>query len=54
VRDASPEIRPGDEVAVRHGGEVRAVGTARLGSREMKDFDRGEAVHVRHVREASP
>jgi len=54
VRDASPEIRPGDEVAVRHGGEVRAVGTARLSSREMKDFDRGEAVHVRHVREASP
>src|SRR5438552_11464174 len=27
ARDASPEIRPGDEVAVRHGGEVRAVGT---------------------------
>ena len=54
VRDAAPEIRPGDEVAVRHGGEVRAVGTARLSSREMKDFDRGEAVHVRHVREASP
>src|SRR5437773_1010873 len=54
VRDASPEIRPGDEVAVRHGGEVRAVGTARLSAREMKDFDRGEAVHVRHVREASP
>src|SRR5881398_421174 len=54
VRDAAPEIRPGDEVAVRHGGEVRAVGTARLSSREMKDLDRGEAVHVRHVREAPP
>ena len=54
VRDASPDIRAGDDVAVRHAGEVRAVGTARLGAREMKDFDRGEAVHVRHVRGAPP
>ena len=49
VRDAAREIRPGDEVAVRHEGEVRAVGTARLGWREMRDLKRGEAVHVRHV-----
>ena len=54
VRDAAREIRPGDEVAVRHGGEVRAVGTARLGWREMKDLRRGEAVHVRHVLERPP
>ena len=54
VRDAAREIRPGDEVAVRHEGEVRAVGTARLGWREMKDLRRGKAVHVRHVLERPP
>jgi len=51
VEDASPEIRPGDDVVVRHAGEVRAVGTARLAWREMKDLRKGEAVHVRHVLE---
>jgi archaeosine synthase len=54
VRDASRDIRPGDEVVVRHDGDVRAVGTARLAWREMKDLDRGEAVHVRHVLKPSP
>src|SRR5438309_1016300 len=54
VRDAAHEIRPGDEVAVRHEGDVRAVGTARLAWREMKDLRRGEAVHVRHVLERPP
>src|SRR5881628_3286650 len=54
VVDAAPEIRPGDEVVVRHRKEMRAVGTARLGAREMVDFRRGEAVHVRHVVDAPP
>jgi archaeosine synthase len=54
VIDAAQEIRPGDEVVVRHGGEVRAVGTARLNSREMVDLERGEAVHVRHVVPTKP
>jgi len=54
VVDAAPEIRPGDEVVVRHRKEVRAVGTARLSGREMVDFRRGEAVHVRHVVEVPP
>src|SRR5438445_701711 len=54
VVDAAPEIRPGDEVVVRHRNEVRAVGTARLSAREMVDFRRGEAVHVRHVSEVPP
>src|SRR2546427_1467199 len=54
VVDAFPEIRPGDEVVVRRGNEVRAVGTARLSGREMVDFRRGEAVHVRHVLEVPP
>src|SRR6266511_622762 len=48
VVDAAREIRPGDEVVVRHAGEVRAAGTARLSWREMVDLRRGEAVHVRH------
>jgi archaeosine synthase len=54
VEDAAPEVRPGDEVVVRHKGEVRAVGTARLGWREMKDLERGEAVHVRHAKGPPP
>jgi archaeosine synthase len=54
VEDAAPEIRPGDEVVVRHGGDVRAVGTARLAPREMRDLVRGEAVHVRHARQKPP
>jgi archaeosine synthase len=54
VRDAAHEIRPGDEVVVRHDPDVRAVGTARLGWREMKDLRRGEAVHVRHALAPSP
>jgi len=54
VEDAAPEIRPGDEVVVRHGADVRAVGTARLAPREMRDLSRGEAVHVRHVRPKAP
>src|SRR6266705_1695361 len=54
VLDAAREIRPGDEVVVRHRKDVRAVGTARLSGREMVDFRRGEAVHVRHVIETPP
>src|SRR5207247_9373969 len=54
VVDAAPEIRPGDEAVVRHRKDVRAVGAARLSAREMIDFRRGEAVHVRHVVDAPP
>ncbi len=49
VVDAAREIRPGDEVVVRHDSDVRAVGTARLSGREMASLERGEAVHVRHA-----
>ncbi len=48
VTTASPEIRIGDEVAVVHASEVRAVGTARMPWREMMEAERGEAVRVRH------
>lgn len=49
VTGASPEVRIGDDVVVRHGSEVRAVGTARMNPREMADTERGEAVRVRHA-----
>ncbi len=48
VLDAHGGIRVGDEVVVRHGDEVRAVGVARMNPREMVGSGRGEAVHVRH------
>lgn len=48
VLDASPEIRSGDEVFVHHGGEVRAVGSARMNGLAMTALKRGEAVHIRH------
>lgn len=51
VMGAAPEIRIGDDVVVRHAGDVRAVGTARMTPREMQDAERGEAVHVRHALE---
>ncbi len=52
VVDATPDVRVGSEVAVVHGGDVRAVGVARMNAREMVDLGRGEAVRVRH--RASP
>lgn len=48
VVDADPGIRIGDEVFIHHGGEVRAVGTARMNPSEMISLSRGEAVHIRH------
>ena len=48
VTGADDRIRVGDEVVVRHGGEVRAVGVAAMNPREMVDLIRGEAVKVRH------
>ena len=48
VKEATPDIRIGDEVCVHHAGEIRAVGTARMNSLEMVCLERGEAVHIRH------
>ncbi|MFQ5552957.1 MAG: archaeosine synthase subunit alpha, partial [Thermoplasmata archaeon] len=48
VDGAHQDIRVGDEAVVRHGGEVRAVGVARMNLLEMTASNRGEAVHVRH------
>jgi len=49
VTNASPEIRIGDDVAIAHAGDVRAVGVARMPPREMELAERGEAVHIRHA-----
>ncbi|MFQ6012950.1 MAG: DUF5591 domain-containing protein, partial [Thermoplasmata archaeon] len=48
VDAAHEDLRVGDEAVVRHGGEVRAVGVARMNPVEMTRSNRGEAVHVRH------
>lgn len=48
VLDASKDIRIGDDVAVVHKGELRAVGTAVMSPEEMMESKRGEAVRVRH------
>ena len=53
VDEAHEDLRVGDETVVRHDGEVRAVGVARMNPVEMTSSTRGEAVHVRHkVRKA--
>jgi len=47
VLDADKEIRAGDDVAVVHGTEVRAVGVARMSGPEMLRCKKGEAVRTR-------
>lgn len=48
VEDATDDVRIGDDVAVRHEADVRAVGVARMCAVEMRSAQRGEAVHIRH------
>ena len=50
VESAGKEIRIGDDVAVVHGGDVRAAGVAMMSPAEMELAERGEAVHIRHVK----
>ena len=42
------EFRNGDQVAVEQGGEITAVGIARMAPREMVTMERGLAVEVRN------
>ena len=49
VEGATPDVRIGDDVAVVHKGDVRAVGVARMCAAEMALAERGEAVHIRHA-----
>lgn len=51
VTGASDDVRPGDEVVVMHGDDVRAVGTAEMSGAEMTAMKRGIAVKMRHVAE---
>jgi predicted RNA-binding protein (TIGR00451 family) len=54
VTDADPEIRPREEVVVINAeNEVLAVGRALLSGTEMKAFNRGIAVRIRHGAEKS-
>jgi len=48
VEDATDDFRIGDDVIVRHGRDIRAVGVARMTPVEMRAANRGEAVHIRH------
>jgi archaeosine synthase len=48
VLDATDDIRPGDEVVLVHGGEVKGSGIALMSGRQMKLMGRGGAVAVRH------
>lgn len=48
VEDATDDIRIGDDVVIRHGDDIRAVGVARMTPTEMRSAERGEAVHIRH------
>ncbi|MFQ5885119.1 MAG: PUA domain-containing protein, partial [Thermoplasmata archaeon] len=52
VTDASKEIRIGDDVVVRHKGDVRGVGVAMMNWKEMVESGRGEAVRIRHKKRA--
>jgi len=54
IESASEEIRIGDDVVLRHGGEVRGVGVAQMSSIEMIESERGEAVKVRHALRSKP
>lgn len=49
VRRVDPTVRPGDDVVVVHeGGDVLGVGRAELPASDMRDFETGMAVSVRH------
>jgi len=47
VLSATSDIRPGDEVAIVHDGELRAWGTARMAYYDMAAESKGKAVKVR-------
>ncbi len=48
VLDATPDIRPEDEVVLHHKGEVKGVGIAKMPCSAMKDLKKGVAVKVRN------
>ncbi|MFB6189258.1 MAG: PUA domain-containing protein [Halapricum sp.] len=49
VQAVDPDVRPDDEVAVvHHDGELVGVGRAELPASDMREFETGMAVSVRH------
>jgi uncharacterized protein with predicted RNA binding PUA domain len=48
VTEADRDLRPGDEAAVTHDGELLGVGRVELPAAGMADFDRGMAVKIRN------
>ncbi len=51
VEGASDDVRPGDDVILVHGDEVRACGSAEMSGAEMAAMSRGIAVKMRHIAE---
>ncbi|HUR61614.1 MAG TPA: DUF5591 domain-containing protein [Candidatus Thermoplasmatota archaeon] len=49
VEGADPDIRPGDEVVLMRGEEVKGCGTAVMSASEMVHLNRGVACTVRHL-----
>jgi archaeosine synthase len=49
VLDADSEIRVGDDVVVVRNNELVGVGVALMNPEEMKQSNKGEAVHIRHL-----
>ncbi|SMD30383.1 DUF5591 domain-containing protein [Picrophilus oshimae] len=47
IKDATDDIKPGDEVIIVHNNEIRGVGTALISYRAMIDLDHGAGVKVR-------
>jgi archaeosine synthase len=49
IIDADDQIRTGDEVIIRQQNKLKAVGTAQMSAKEMKEMTSGEAVKTRHI-----
>ncbi len=49
VDGADADVRPGDDVVVVHGDEVRGCGQALMSAEEMASARRGVAVQLRHI-----
>ncbi len=50
INDADEEIREGDDVAICHGEDIRAVGVALMDGEEMVESKKGKAIRVRHYK----
>jgi archaeosine synthase len=53
VTSATADVRPGDDVILMHGDDVRACGAAEMSGAEMTAMTRGIAVKMRHITDAA-